>query len=394
MPEDLVTISLGLPELKVTDYRDDGKCHHIWAEKVKAVIWCPHCGARTPPENILQQRERKVSDLPISGKPVILHIKQRRFRCPNGHRFWERFDTVAFKQRQTRRLQQWLLRQASCCSVSQASRRTGFGYRVIERLLLCLGRKRASPSRPWPRVIGVDEYSFRKGHNYDTVVVDLRSHEVFEVSPGRTSESLGRLFCLHPGIKRLRAVVMDMWRPYLKAIRSLGRRVMVAVDRFHVERHVWDAVDEVRKRISRQEEAKALKKASGLFKKPQARLSQQERLQRQALMEQYPQLCLAVRLAEELHSWYETTKDKHRARAHLLWWLGCVAESGIEELKEAAKAIRWWFEYILNYFEVFLTNGTVEGFNTKIKLILRMAFGLPCFEHRRARIIAACCRGP
>jgi len=86
----------------VTDYRDDGKCHHIWAEKVKAVIWCPHCGSRTPPENILQQRERKVSDLPISGKPVILHIKQRRFRCPNGHRFWERFDTVAFKQRQTR----------------------------------------------------------------------------------------------------------------------------------------------------------------------------------------------------------------------------------------------------------------------------------------------------
>ena len=61
-------------------------------------------------------------------------------------------------------------------------------------------------------------------------------------------------------------------------------------------------------------------------------------------------LCLAVRLAEELHSWYETTKDKHRARAHLLWWLGCVAESGIEELKEAAKAIRWWFEYILNYY--------------------------------------------
>jgi len=187
---------------------------------------------------------------------------------------------------------------------------------------------------------------------------------------------------------------MDMWKPYLQAIRSLGRRVRVAIDRFHVERHVWDAVDEVRKRISRQEEAKALKKASGLFKKPQARLSQEERLQRQALMEQYPQLCLAVRLAEELHSWYETTKDKHRARAHLLWWLGCVAESGIEELKEAAKAIRWWFEYILNYFEVFLTNGTVEGFNTKIKLILRMAFGLPCFEHRRARIIAACCRDP
>jgi len=47
-----------------------------------------------------------------------------------------------------------------------------------------------------------------------------------------------------------------------------------------------------------------------------------------------------VRLAEELHSWYKTTKDKHKARAHLLWWLGCVAESGIEELKEAAKAIR------------------------------------------------------
>ena len=111
-------------------------------------------------------------------------------------------------------------------------------------------------------------------------------------------------------------------------------------------------------------------------------------------MEQYPELGLAVRLAEGLHSWYETTKDVDKARAHLLWWLVLVAASGIKELKEAAKAIRWWFEYIINYFKVFLTNGAVEGFNTKIKLILRMAFGLPCFEHRRARIIAACCRSP
>ena len=57
---------------------------------------------------------------------------------------------------------------------------------------------------------------------------------------------------------------------------------------------------------------------------------------------------------------------------------------------QALGALKEWMEYILNYFVVFLTNGPTEGLNTKIKLIIRVAFGLPSFERRRARLLFQC----
>ena len=57
---------------------------------------------------------------------------------------------------------------------------------------------------------------------------------------------------------------------------------------------------------------------------------------------------------------------------------------------QALGALKEWMEYILNYFVLFLTNGPTEGLNTKIKLIIRVAFGLPSFERRRARLLFQC----
>lgn len=389
MSKDRITISLGLPELCVLSYEDTGERHEIQAEKVRCVVFCPECGSKdVHPTG--EERWREVQDLPISGRAVWIRIRQRRFLCARGHRFWERFDTVAFKQRQTRRFQQWLLRQLKGTSVAEAVRRLGIGYRVLEWLVLKVGQHRGDSTLPWPRYLGIDEYASRKGQRYDTVVVDLKGPTIFEVSPGKSAKSLSSLWDNHPGKKRIRGAVIDMSRAFLSGLKALGHRIVIAVDRFHVEQHVFDAVDEVRKRIQQTaspEEEKRLKKHRHLLCQSVDKLSAEDQELRAGLLSDYPELAWAVRLAEQLHRWYARKLTVSQARQWLLWWLFQVEHSDIPEMIQATVAIKEWMEYILNYFVLFLTNGPTEGLNTKIKLIIREAFGLPSFARRRARLL-------
>jgi transposase len=95
-----------------------------------------------------EQRWRKARDLPIAGKPVWLEIRQRRFRSPKCRkRFWEQFQSVLLRQRQTRRFQAHLVMSLKGSSVSKISRDNEAGYRVVERLYLKEIEERHSPER-------------------------------------------------------------------------------------------------------------------------------------------------------------------------------------------------------------------------------------------------------
>ena len=392
MSEDRITISLGLPEIRVLSYEQTAQEHRIRAEKVRCVVFCPKCGT-SHVEAPGEERWRTIQDLPISGRPVWIELRQRRFVCQRGHRFWERFDTMALKQRQTARFQQWLLRQWSGSSIAEAVRRTGVGYRVLEWLLLKLGRSRSKATRPWPKVVGIDEYASRKGRHYDTVVVDLKGPTIFEVSEGKKAESLSGLWDRHPGKKRIRGAVIDMSAGFLAGLKALGHRVTIAVDRFHVEKHVLEAVEEVRRRIQRSvpaSERRRLKELGALLRIPQQQLSPEELALCNEYLQDYPEVARALSLAKQLNGWYAHCQSVEEARKELLRWFSHVESSGIEEMIRATKALKEWIEYILNYFVLFLTNGPTEGLNTKIKLIIRLAFGLPSFERRRARLLFQC----
>ena len=260
-------------------------------------------------------------------------------------------------------------------------------------MMLKMGTARAKADRPWPKVLGIDEYASRKGRRYDTVVVDLKGPTIFEVSEGKKAESLSSLWDRHPGKKRIRAAVIDMSAGFLAGLKTLGHRITIAVDRFPVEKHVWEAVDEVRRRIQRSvpaSERPRLKELGSLLRIPRQKLSPEEMALCNELLEDYPQVARALSLAEQVNRWYDRCQTVEEARKELGGWFSHVESSGIPEMIQALGALKEWMEYNLNYFVVFLTNGPTEGLNTKIKLIIRVAFGLPSFERRRARLLFQC----
>ena len=175
-----------------------------------------------------------------------------------------------------------------------------------------------------------------------------------------------------------------MWEAFFLALKqTLKKSALIIIDRFHVERHLYECVDKCRKRLSKGVKNSPFNKARKLFLTPVAQLSDE-------LLKDYPQLALCVHLADRLHPWYSIPKSRDQADNQLNYWLRCLLDSDIPELVDFAQMVKRWRPYIVNYFVSRSTNGMSEGFNTKIKLIKRLAYGRLTFVHLAARILLEC----
>ena len=108
---------------------------------------------------------------------------------------------------------------------------------------------RRNPVRA-PRVIGIDEVSLRKGHTYRIVVSDLeRSRPIWFGGKDRSEESLDQFYrWLAPKkIRKIRLAVMDMWKAFEKSTKKNVPDTAILYDKFHVMRHLGEALDRVRK---------------------------------------------------------------------------------------------------------------------------------------------------
>ncbi|HEY7558673.1 MAG TPA: transposase [Candidatus Binatia bacterium] len=104
--------------------------------------------------------------------------------------------------------------------------------------------------KPKPKVIGVDEVSIRRGHTYRIVVTDLeRGRPIWFGGKDRSEESLIEFFAElgKPQSARIRLAVMDMWKPFRNATEASAPQAAILYDKFHVMRHLGEALDRVRK---------------------------------------------------------------------------------------------------------------------------------------------------
>jgi len=103
---------------------------------------------------------------------------------------------------------------------------------------------------PGPKVIGIDEISIRKGHTYRIVVSDLvRERPVWFGGQDRSEASMGEFFkWLGPKKSAgIRMAVMDMWKPFRTSTKAHAPQASILFDKFHVLRHLGEALDDVRK---------------------------------------------------------------------------------------------------------------------------------------------------
>ncbi len=171
-----------------------------------------------------------------------------------------------------------------------------------------------APDKPLPaRVLGLDEFSIRKGQVYDTAVVDLEHKQVMGVVSGHRQGEVAAFFDALPEPERVEVVVMDMHEPFRQAVELCLPQAKVVADKFHVLMHVHRALDQVRTSLQPQKGKKGeLFRSRYLLLTAVERLTSERRVQLMELLERYPLLRLAWASRKPSGTWY---RSANRAEA-------------------------------------------------------------------------------
>ena len=388
MRDDCITIALRLPEIRMLGEKETDKEFTVVVEYRAAYAACPFCGERTPKvHSVRPQRKR---DRGLWGKPVFLLLNKRRFRCLRcGKVFSEPDPVFGTRRRSSQRFREYLGEEATSQTVRHVARREGVGEGLVRRCLTEQANRllvtREEP--PSARILGLDEFSVKKGQVYDTAVVDIESKQVLGVVSGHRQESVAAFLTALRQPERVEVAVMDMHEPFRQAVELCLPRAKIVVDKFHVLMHVHRALDQVRTSLQ-----PAKGKKGELFRSRYLLLTAVERLTPECrdrlvdILERYPILRQAWALKEAFRAWYHSP-SRVEAERGLIDWEAEVRDKGLAPFKALFPMLRDWRKELLDYFDYPYTNGFLEGKNNRIKVIKRMAYGYRNNHNFRQRIL-------
>ncbi len=344
---------------------------------------CGQCGASGPCYDHLKRRAYDF--VPLWSIPVVLFYARRRILCSRCGVHAERLDWALGKSPVTVALA-WFLamwaRETSWLKVSQ--RFTVSWHKVYEAVKYAVDWGMAHRDLSGVTAIGVDELAYGHGQRYLTLVyqIDQGCRRLLWIGRDRTEDTL-RSFFDEFGSEfslSLRHVCSDMWKPYLKVIAGCAVNALNILDRFHIMKHMSEAVDEVRRdevrRLKSEKKEAVLSKSRWCFLKRPENLTEKQSLRLGELLGMNLRTVKAYMLKESFQLFWEYERPSWAGR-YLDGWCRMAMRSRMEPMKKFARMIRSHRKLILNWFKAHkeLSSGIVEGMNNKARTRIKMAYG-------------------
>lgn len=325
-------------------------------------------------------------------------MEVRRVKCRMcGTVKQERLDWLGENQAYTKRFAYYVGKRCRTATIRDVANELHLDWKTVKEMEMQYMReqlRRAGPARP--QVIGVDEISVRKGHEYRIIVSDLERHRpIWFGGKDRKEESMD-LFYRELGPEKcgkIRLAVMDMWKPFEKSSRRHAPQASVLYDKFHVMRHLGEALDEVRRseyaRLSGRDR-KFIKGQRYTLLAHKENLTTSGRKALRTLLAANKRLNAAYLLKESFGQlWdYETEGWAWRFFDN---WCQALKWQRLEPYEKFADMIYDHWDGIAAYCkpENKVALGYVEGLNNKIRVIQRRAYGLRDEEYLRLKILTS-----
>jgi transposase len=248
--------------------------------------------------------------------------------------------------------------------------------------------------QPRPKVIGIDEISVRKGHDYRIVVSDLEKHRpIWFGGTDRSAASMDEFyrFLGEKQAKKVRLAVMDMWKPFRTSTAQHAPQAAILFDKFHILRHLGEALDKVRKQEYARLEGKPRTFIKGqkyaLLSHPQ-NLKGPARKNLKLLLAANKRLNTAYLLKESFGQLWDYTSEAW-ARTFFENWRAQLKWQRLKPYEKFAEMIDRHWDGIAAYCrpENKVSLGFVEGFNNKIRVLQRRAYGLRDQEYLRLKVL-------
>src|SRR5215469_9656610 len=369
----------------ITAVEKDEKIRKITVRIVHAhetKIACPLCGANT---KLHDRRVRVLRYLDTCQYETFLEVHVPRVMCSEDGvqqieiPFAEKYSR--FASRFERAIIVWL-HDSPISAVAENFKMSwdevdGIMQRAVERGLL-RREKQAVKNR------GVDETSYQKGHKYVTVILDKDHDRVLDVLDDRKAETLENWLKTQEkcDLSGLESISMDMWDPFIKAVKAAipDAEQKIAFDRFHVSKHLNEALDKVRRREHRAflnetgESPLSKSRFQWFFNSNRTDNRTGKRKAFMSLTKLNLETARAWKIKETANSlWdYVYMNVAEAAWKKLLWW---ISHCRIPEMIKTGRTIRNYFWGILNAIRLKTTNGKLEAKNNSIQRIKRMACG-------------------
>ena len=398
--ETFIRKQLGLKAHTVTQVEErDGEMIVSIDRLGKRLLRCGVCRQRCQEVHDIR-KEREWRDLSMRKLALKLRYRPRRVECPRCGVRVEDFPWADPWARVTTALANAVAVLARELSWQGTAREYGLNWKsvatIVKRAVRYGLRHRA---RPPVHVIGIDEVSRRKGQVYLTVVYDLERRVLLWVGEDRTEDAVRTFFTEEMGRRRcrtLQVVCMDMWAAYANLVREHAPNAQILFDRFHVVKHLNEAVDAVRRELWRELTSKEKVEVKGtrwlLLKNPwNLTNDQKERLS--TLVRWNSPLIRAWYLKESFQLFWNYKQPK-RAEEFLRKWINSAMRSKLEPFKKFARMLRSHLDGILAWTKSRISNAAVEGMNNKIKSISHRSFGFRSAEYFIAAIFHCCARLP
>lgn len=365
-------------------------------EMTNKFIKCPQCDGR---HTAFKGQKTRILKMGLLGrKQALLELHFHRLECLEcGRLWWPQLSFMIGKHRYTRSFAMTALDLLRFGTIKDVANYLHVGWDVIKGIhkskLQSLYKKLPVHKTKY---LGIDEFSLRKGHNYMTIFIDLQTGRIINAVEGRSANAISPfLKIISKKAKKLKAIAMDMSKPYSSAVTEHLPHADIVFDRYHIMAMMNKAIETLRREQQRtldNSDKRYLKGCRFLLLSNYNSLDKNRKTKLNALLEVNKPLFVMHSMKEQLRLlWGQLNRQK--ALQFLNQWIFDALAAGPNALVKVGLTLLRHREGILNYFPHLITSGPIEGTVNKIKTLKRQAYGFRDMEYFKLRLYHLHCQG-